>query len=102
MESVESRKKGRRGFECRHTVTRPSGVSLGPLWQSFSLSILSVQLIDPQNTGPKYLIIKTRKRASKAEYSKRLEQYEMDFTAQIFQVQDIDSLLAGASDGGDA
>ncbi|TFJ84249.1 hypothetical protein NSK_004240 [Nannochloropsis salina CCMP1776] len=55
-----------------------------------------------KNTGPKYLIIKTRKRASKAEYSKRLEQYEMDFTAQIFQVQDIDSLLAGASDGGDA
>lgn len=45
--------------------------------------------------------MKTRKRASKAEYSKRLEQYEMDFTAKIFNHADVDSLLAAASDATD-
>lgn len=50
-----------------------------------------------QSSGPKFLAIKTRKRASKAEYSKRLEQYEMDFTAQIFKHQDVDALLAAAT-----
>ena len=55
----------------------------------------------PQNTGPKYLAIKTRKRASKAEYSKRLEQYETDFTAQIYQLQDVDAMLAAATEGTD-
>ncbi|KAM3571549.1 hypothetical protein VYU27_006422 [Nannochloropsis oceanica] len=54
-----------------------------------------------KNTGPKYLAIKTRKRASKAEYSKRLEQYETDFTAQIYQMQDVDAMLAAATDGTD-
>lgn len=55
-----------------------------------------------QSSGPKFLAIKTRKRASKAEYSKRLEQYEMDFTAQIYKLQDVDALLAAASPTDDA
>ena len=55
-----------------------------------------------QSSGPKFLAIKTRKRASKAEYSKRLEQYEMDFTAQIFKHQDVDALLAQATPTDDA
>lgn len=55
-----------------------------------------------QSSGPKYLAIKTRKRASKVEYSKRLEQYEGDFTAQIFKHQDVDALLAAATPTDDA
>jgi hypothetical protein len=55
-----------------------------------------------QSSGPKFLAIKTRKRASKAEYSKRLEQYEMDFTAQIYKHADVDALLAAASPTDDA
>lgn len=50
-----------------------------------------------QTTGPKFLAIKTRKRASKAEYSKRLEQYEMDFTAKIFNYTDLDNIVISES-----
>lgn len=68
-------------------------VSTSPGRGGLSWVVLCLILIE-QSTGPRFMGIKTQRRATKAAYAQRLELIEDDFSAKLFKYgAELDSLM---------